>query len=667
MRVGQRKPLKRIISKRASILAIFVALFLLLSFREDVFGGPLLFEDDFHDLSHWNKLAGTELKRDPTEGQVVVLDAGRLLARGIWRNIDLRHARGRYLVVVTHVKGETLKAGGASYKKGKVMLTFSGEGGKKIRRSETFVGSFDWRYSVLESKIPQGANKVVLSLRNESSGGKIIFSHVKVYLCEKEEIAAFDYPLGWPSLIRENELRPRVTVRMDRAVWVPLAKDLYGFNNLSRQNLQRVGMEDLLQLPAVNTLQVRVLRFPAGIHANHYRWKTDSFDPADLKQFPLYDTADRRKKYGRFKSHPGSYGFSELANWAKKTNTGVSLVLNLTTLKDAEETAGFVLHAEQMGLDVRYVELGNELFLKAQGGEVIRGPQDFIGKAAPVIKKLRVLKGVKIGVPITYYPSEWNKAILSSGLDFDACLVHIYLKDVSSGATVGGDQVMFDFAKEKVPEIFSHLKQEFPGKSFWITEWNFADLPLRRHTNSLPGVIYAVEMLISMIREPGVEMACYHSLYALGTENQGIVNIKDLKPLEQSVVLKYPYFFWEMIGPLFRQCSETAPLTPVSLNDASQVYAASHARIQAFKSGTGATYLIIVNDSASTVHIALTDHDQPVVAQWQALSSDGPIGGIWARPGAPTPVQEGVFRGFLEVKPLSIYKVGPIYEVARNK
>ena len=287
---------------------------------------------------------------------------------------------------------------------------------------------------------------------------------------------------------------------------------------------------------AVNDLNPALLRIPGGDVGNYWNWQrggliqnTDSL-PTGLPFFL------------RFKAR--QYTASKLADFKAglyATNTEPIFVLNMLT-SNLESQLQMLEAAEDLGIEIKYVELGNEFYFNIPNYKTkFPNPRTY-GLAAQswttAIKREFPNAQVSVVgiVPTPDKPARlqnWNKVMRETGLKTaDAITLHIYH---NHGLDSQSDQTNNypDFTDEEVPiilgEPFRNWQQllndsnyqAIPNnKQILITEYNlFEDIFQNGNDQPMPRVagswVHGLSNLATsllFLEESRIESICNHSL-----------------------------------------------------------------------------------------------------------------------------------------------------------
>ena len=560
----------------------------------------LLAATGFEELKHWNGRIGVAVRKEANGVKMVDIKPAGFFGGGISRTIRLPVKSAGAIVARVRVKGTGLVPGDKTYQKAKLMLKYKDGDGVTVRRAQHLPREFDWRDVFVVAKIPQNVESVTLHLRNEAKKGIFSAQSISVQACDETGIASLDYPRQWNAFTKKSSGR-QFFLDPRQINWHPLKRDLLGYNLAYRVHHQKI--DNMLSPPDVNALHPNVLRFPSGIEANFYHWQYDGFDPADFRRFPSFNKPGLRNAYRQTSKGRGRHGLVSVSKWAKKHDASLSLVLNVTTVSDSEELVRFIAHVRKLGVKVKYIELGNELYLKAQGGEVVEDAHDYVKIVIPIIARLKkAFPDLPIGLPISLTNQKWDRVIQDARISFDAVILHPYI-NVSCIATVGQDQDLIHYSAKGLPELFSRVARQFPGKELWVTEWNFQDRPIRRLAKTSTGALFAANGLLSMLDDTNVTTSMYFSLFSRGL---GILPVySDAGPIidkEPSPTLA----FWQGMGAIFNQSTHTGkPAIDIrSSSGSASTGSIDNVRVRAFR-GEKNWHLLIVNNSLSDLTLPI--------------------------------------------------------------
>jgi hypothetical protein len=236
---------------------------------------------------------------------------------------------------------------------------------------------------------------------------------------------------------------------------------------------------DFLNLTA--QLQPGTLRFPGGTVANAWDWERGWF-------------VEGRAPFG-FGDFPRN-GRSTLKDFKVTIDAGGAtpvFVLNMLS-SDLDSQIAMLKHAQEIGLAVRYIELGNEFYLNAPVFvEKFPTGKEYGSEATRWIARIRrEFPDVKIAAVaaaadnprLDDRTSRWNKDMLPALKGADALTLHIYLNSGLDDQTLNYLSVAdalaqpFDGWREMDAKYLPPLRG---AKEIWITEYGLSE-----HNASLP-------------------------------------------------------------------------------------------------------------------------------------------------------------------------------------
>lgn len=305
----------------------------------------------------------------------------------------------------------------------------------------------------------------------------------------------------------------------------------------SNNNALRVpSWQDSNFVEAVQRLNPKKIRFPGGTVSNYWDWRYGGLieDFRDGKADFFYSFNPEDAQYNSSK-------LSDLLQGLTLTNTEPVFVLNLST-SDLASQLEMLRTAKNIGLPVKYIELGNELYIDVSDNkDVFPRPKDYAAETVKWIDAIRQeFPSAQIAVvgvtPTSRKPrrlKEWNSSLLPEALPkADAIVLHIYGshglgKDESKIKTYP----FFDsedtktilgkpFAKWQEVQNTPQYKLLPKDKKIWITEYNlFESIFYNKNKGRKPKVmgswahgLYTATMSLLFLEEPRVEFICNHQL-----------------------------------------------------------------------------------------------------------------------------------------------------------
>ncbi|MDJ0712610.1 MAG: hypothetical protein QNJ54_00110 [Prochloraceae cyanobacterium] len=311
--------------------------------------------------------------------------------------------------------------------------------------------------------------------------------------------------------------------------------------NFSCFNVNALGIKSWQNpkfIDAVKQLNPRILRVPGGNVANYWDWEKggliedDSNLPAGL---PDGFRSRKRREYTNSKLEDIKAGMDAIG-------ATPLFVLNMIS-SDLESQLEMLRSAKELGMPVKYVELGNEFFFGNKNfRQAFPTPADYAKTASEWISAIKKefpdaeisIIGATGGSQIRHSRIfHWNESLLNSALPkADAITIHRY-------HTHGLDQGKIEqetypyFSAEDVPIILGQPFKKFQklhndrnfnlipqNKKIWLTEYNLIeDIFFGKNKGKKPKVMgswahgmYALAMGMLFLEEPRIEFICNHVL-----------------------------------------------------------------------------------------------------------------------------------------------------------
>lgn len=387
-----------------------------------------------------------------------------------------------------------------------------------------------------------------------------------------------------------------------------LNKNLFGFNQ-SSPPLKNISIKDFYSWDLVNDLKPVRMRFPGGTEANFYRWGIDRFMPTDLDVYSFQDSEYNRKVFEKFGPAGEKIGFQDYVDWLLKNKVKSSFVLNLSTDPGLTDALNVLKSVESRGVEVRNIELGNELYFPGQGGSKFKDPSIYASLVDTSCKQIKLsLPNAKCGVAtwgILYggKMTPWDVKLSKNCNYFDALVFHIYFKQEIIPEKYLGSPAFF-YTESGFPALLAAYRSVFPQKEFWITEWNI-DNTSANINKTLFGTIFAADFFMALVRQPDVTIANYHAL--LGNTHCLLEVYYHYKNKPFFAEKNLPYYLWLSIGKIFSSCDSYTEPSVVASDEPRAVNA------MAF-SGSGKMYLLLTNRSDRAKAIKLINPSAVVMA-----------------------------------------------------
>lgn len=321
---------------------------------------------------------------------------------------------------------------------------------------------------------------------------------------------------------------------------VDLPDGFFGFNAasiVSPTNTERMRDPDLWDL--LHAFPTRLIRVSSGTAAQWIDWRTGDFIDEPGSPFATVDD-DRR-----------GITMDEWAELVKSTGAVPVWDLNVLT-STLDDQIEMLTAAERLGMPVRFIELGNELW-DIRGPYVERYPTgaayaDEMNQWIPVLRQRFPDAAIAVagadGADAMFNEllgdryRDWNRGVLGTIRDIDAIVIHQYWglddnaapgSDVDQTLSAGLDH--WSKMRRLATEDLDHASEPNGDIDVWITEWNqaahFAPPGTQIWAQALSVVMVGMEHAL----DPRVAMSLVHNIL------DGVGNPHDVGP---SVV--YPSF-----------------------------------------------------------------------------------------------------------------------------
>ena len=338
-------------------------------------------------------------------------------------------------------------------------------------------------------------------------------------------------PTPDPSLLELQSVRPVTASPVKRS----LNPTFFGLNNGS--TVRDVPRNN----PAYRTSQARLrpgtIRFPGGTVANYWDWERGDF-VCDAGGTYLLRGKEKPCKLpnGYQALKPKGHTLEVFKRELDRTGAKAVFVLNMLTKRpertetNLHNSTRLLRKAREIGIEVEYIELGNEFYLSPGDRDASEDYQqafpradDYVREAEVWIKRLRhAFPEAKIAVigadkrPIRTPEEEkkharrngWN-AVVAEGLAgvADAITVHPY--------TGGGRPETFTIPTFlATPQASFESKREawsaLGGLELWLTEYNLFDRDVAIHGTWAHG-LFAASQTLQFLREPRAELVHFHA------------------------------------------------------------------------------------------------------------------------------------------------------------
>ncbi len=218
------------------------------------------------------------------------------------------------------------------------------------------------------------------------------------------------------------------------------------------------------------------VRFPVGTPGNFYDWETDGFQIVkDGYNNGVY--GDLIDNYINANHTEGFPALVTLFNEKKQaTGEGFDVLWTYSVNYDSNEKIVRRLQdSDSKGLNVRDIEIGNEMFWKQQASTRTGTPEKYLAIARSLSDTLKSVKpSLQLSVPISPKTTHaaYNAVVASDGSYYDAITVHKYVgadPDEPGQSNTAYSHVLT--GRLDLIKGVDYARSFAPGKPVWLTEW----------------------------------------------------------------------------------------------------------------------------------------------------------------------------------------------------
>jgi hypothetical protein len=263
---------------------------------------------------------------------------------------------------------------------------------------------------------------------------------------------------------------------------------------------------------ALADLSPPAFRVFGGTTANYWEWRAGEF--SDDPQVPA--------NLARYRARNGPLPFETIAAAVKASGASPVFVLNMVT-STLEEQIEMLRRAEELGLAVNRVELGNEL-AGNETADLYPSGSSYAEVANRWTAALKLqFPEVEVAIAANAPDAEknvsdrkrtWTPELLAAQRDADAAVFHAYygLEDGSRCSTVACASVEVLTAPDTRMRQLAHTLGQLPaGMDAWVTEFNLLERSAPVHGTWAQGLALASFILL-LASEPRVTHADVHAL-----------------------------------------------------------------------------------------------------------------------------------------------------------
>ena len=327
------------------------------------------------------------------------------------------------------------------------------------------------------------------------------------------------------------------------------------------------------------------IRFPGGTVANLFNWRTGM-----LQEYPGIDQAllNRLKGLNKNLENIGGLRTENFLDFVRKTSSDFSVVLNIHSLSP-EDNKAWLQQMHDAGIAVKCIELGNELYLKANRQ---RYPtvESYIEASKQYAQAAReVFPQAKIGIVTSHIgyhldnavseeegeerlkqddreQLEWNRKIAEESF-YDACVVHLYTYVGTSAKpsvaeayvrALSSSDAMFDKA-------MGYFRNLFPGREVWVTEWNLSGFSAKgredsQHHGTHANALFIADFQMKMLLSNLADMGALHNLPNLLEPDTGTYADYKVYPDDKPLKKTLCFLPIEILGEPVGKSERLAPL-----------------------------------------------------------------------------------------------------------
>lgn len=233
------------------------------------------------------------------------------------------------------------------------------------------------------------------------------------------------------------------------------------------------------------------VRFPSGVWSNWYDWNIDRStykmqDPANpTGPWIPYDNyafnASYKASMDTWANSDTKTGFPGLKSLFDESPFNILWTYNLNYDSNAKSVAR-LQDSDTKGLNVTYIELGNEQFWSDQRSERISTPEKYYPIAKSLSEALKVVKpSLRLSIPLGWRENQgsYNTALTQTKDYFDAVTLHKYVQYEKGVAVKSSDTYKRTLtARLQIENSKNFILKYAPGKKVWMTEWGVSCDPI---------------------------------------------------------------------------------------------------------------------------------------------------------------------------------------------
>ncbi len=307
----------------------------------------------------------------------------------------------------------------------------------------------------------------------------------------------------------------QINVNIDTADSRDIPKELHGVNQNWFKSLK---LQTNLITEGVNDIKFTHIRFPGGTVSNYYNWKT-YYPNWNRFEVDWNETISVIAIKNFYNIHVKSLKGDDFINYADSLGKDVVFVANVHNSMNFDYMVESLQTLSDLDINIKYLEIGNELYFPQYGMD----NDTYLSRAKRLSQEARaVFPNVKTAIIINRIAwkgvekkidIEWS---IPNENWYDAVIVHAYLDDGSALWDTNKDEFLYGTLYEvnnKIKNMVVHIKEKYPGKEIWITEWNyFNSTGERKFANTYKNTFHAYNFMLNMLKYPEITLANYHAL-----------------------------------------------------------------------------------------------------------------------------------------------------------
>ncbi|MGV8932437.1 MAG: hypothetical protein ACOH1R_10075 [Luteimonas sp.] len=477
-------------------------------------------------LDAWPGANGRVLVLEPNEknggekllGVGQMLDAGIFVGRTVTVEMVAGATEGTAAVVGVHALGE----GGDL---GFVQLTQADSGGSLKRQVATL-------------KVVPAARNIIVYAVSTGSSGKAVFDSIQVGLAPRvhpptTSLATHQLTAasGRSAVDAEIVIDPSRSLRQVPATvfgtnveWIFDGQGLWS---------ARAGKLDADAVLLTKQLSPTLIRFPGGVFSDTYHWR-NGLGPQSQRQVTAHYPGGPQSR--------NSFGIQELVEFSDAVGAQLLLTVNAGT-GTAKEAADWVRYMKLSGgADVRYWEVGNELYMKGDLSGAFMTAEAYARRfasfasamrAADPTIKLGAIGGLNYGNYSFIADAGWTRKVLARNAgQIDFLAIHdAYAPVVMAPSKSVAPRDVYLAMMAAPTQVEANLRavsallaaHETPGRpiSIAVTEWGpffhvLPSSPWVDHAKTMGSALFVASTMNTFLRTPRVKIANFFKLTESG-------------------------------------------------------------------------------------------------------------------------------------------------------